>query len=186
MTNTLIALVGERCETVAFFFRKEEGKREGKEKWREKVRWRSRRRTEKLDRSRLEEKKKKRGRVAAFRIRLLFDIVRLVIDRSSRPTRLPLKLKNEPSHKGHFKMEERERKKRTLSFVFSSFSSSSSSFSSSCLLTLIPSATWRVMPFVYTPVLVTRPLSERSFISLRFSIVLRRRRRRKNERATKK
>ena len=115
MTNTLIALVGERCETVAFFFRKEEGKREGKEKWREKVRWRSRRRTEKLDRSRLEEKKKKRGRVAAFRIRLLFDIVRLVIDRSSRPTRLPLKLKNEPSHKGHFKMEEREKE---TNFVF--------------------------------------------------------------------
>ncbi len=81
------------------------------------MRWRSRRRTEKLDRSRLEEKKKKRGRVAAFRIRLLFDIVRLVIDRSSRPTRLPLKLKNEPSHKGHFKMEEREREKET-NFVF--------------------------------------------------------------------
>ena len=173
LTNTLTALVGERCETVACFFEGGQGKREwggGGGRRGKKVRWRSSK-SKRLDRS-FEERLEKRGPPAAdflgsLRFALFFGILRRLLDATSCIEEAAIEIDREAAEQGAFQNGREKKKRIELCLLFSLFSSCRSPSP----LTLIPSATRRVTPFVTTPVLVTRSLSERTLISLSLSMV---------------
>ena len=135
-----------------------------------KVRWRSSK-SKRLDRS-FEERLEKRGPPAAdflgsLRFALFFGILRRLLDATSCIEEAAIEIDREAAEQGAFQNGREKKKRIELCLLFSLFSSCRSPSP----LTLIPSATRRVTPFVTTPVLVTRSLSERTLISLSLSMV---------------